>query len=129
MRKDLIEQNNSKLFYIFDTTDMTEQSFFSFSDSEKYKNLKYLLHLYVVALDRRKIRINLKVDDVFFNIKLKEQYSVEEYVKELDPNSYEVITRQLFNSSETFNFLRLYYNNYKIRKLVLDKLDKKENKL
>ena len=129
MRKDLIEQNNSKLFYIFDTTDTTEQSFFSFSDSEKYKNLKYLLHLYAVALDRRKIRINLKVDDVFFDIKLKEQYSVEEYVKELDPNSYEVITRQPFDSSETFNFLHLYYNNHKIRKLVLDKLDEKENKL
>src|SRR5437868_4949428 len=59
MRKDLIEQDNSKLFYIFDTTDTTEQSFFSFSDSEKHKNLKYLLRLYVVCLDGRKIRINL----------------------------------------------------------------------
>ena len=85
--------------------------------------------MYTVALDGRKIRINLKVDDVFFDIKLKEQYSVKEYVKELDPNSYEVITRQPFDSSKTFNFLHLYYNNHKTRKLVLDKLDEKENKL
>ena len=71
MRKDLIEQNNSKLFYIYNATDTTEQSFFSFLDLKKHKNLKYLLHLYVVTLDKRKIRINLKVDDVFFDIKLK----------------------------------------------------------
>ena len=69
------------------------------------------------------------IPDIFFDIKLDDSSLIDSYDKEFKPESYKEITKQLFDSGEKYDFLRLYYQNHKDRKKTLDLMIKKKQDL
>ncbi|CAG8777929.1 717_t:CDS:2, partial [Gigaspora rosea] len=72
--------------------------------------------------------INIKIDYLFFDIKLTdiEKNTIESYIEEFDPDSYETFNSQPFDSTKKFNFICLYYKTLKERKEALNIIEKKE---
>ncbi|CAG8830886.1 28017_t:CDS:1, partial [Racocetra persica] len=80
LRSDLIESEESNIFFIYDAIDSS--------------NLKkrYLLTLHTVRADGTKFRINIYEDDiVFFDIKIKSEDLIPEYKDEFLLDYYELI--------------------------------------
>ena len=92
-------------------------------DASDYKN--YLLRLYSVCSNSQKITINIVIEDIFFNIKLKDKNLIDSYIDEFNPESYDVITKQSFDSTKKHEFIRLYFKTHKERKEALNYLKKK----
>src|SRR5437016_4852849 len=72
-RSDLFkEQLDSKLFFIYDAT-----------NSKDLKNA-YVIKLYAVRSNGKKISIDLLIGDVFFDIKLNDKELIDEYVDKFE---------------------------------------------
>ncbi|CAG8807822.1 10753_t:CDS:1, partial [Racocetra fulgida] len=64
--------------------------------------------------DETKFRINIYEEDiVFFDIKIKSEELISEYKDEFLPDYYELIVAQPFDSTEEYQFLRLFYLSLK----------------
>jgi DNA polymerase elongation subunit (family B) len=102
----------TKLFFIYDATDLSNVN-------------EYVIRLHSVAFDGRKITINLKTDQIFFDIKII-NINYFDHLNEFKPSSYEIINKQPFDSTEKSNFIRLYFEDHKQRKQAIDKISEKE---
>ncbi|CAG8783444.1 39629_t:CDS:2, partial [Gigaspora margarita] len=71
----------------------------------------YMLRLYTIKIDGKKSIVNIKINNLFFDIKLKNpmENTIESYVEEFDPDSYEILKYQPFDSTEKHDFIRLYF--------------------
>ncbi|CAG8852701.1 44443_t:CDS:2, partial [Gigaspora margarita] len=99
------EEENSITSYtnrniLVDSISKIQNIFFIYKvvDTSDYKN--YLLCLYSVCSNSQKITINIVIEDIFFNIKLKDKNLIDSYIDEFNPESYDMITKQSFNSTE-----------------------------
>ncbi|CAG8856703.1 9795_t:CDS:1, partial [Gigaspora margarita] len=50
---------------------------------------------------------------------------IDSYIDEFNPESYDVITKQSFDSTKKHEFIRLYFKTHKERKEALNYLKKK----
>jgi DNA polymerase elongation subunit (family B) len=117
-RSELIESEfESNLFFIYDAADSTNN-----------KN-EYILQLYAVKLDGTKIKVNVLISDIFFDIRLHDSNLIDSYVEEFLPDSYEVIEKQPFDSGKKHEFLRLYFQNHRNRKKALDNMIQKKEEM
>ncbi|RIB06729.1 hypothetical protein C2G38_2216349 [Gigaspora rosea] len=104
------------LFYVYNAEDAS------------YFKEYYILRLYTFNSEKKKTIINIKIDYLFFDIKLTdiEKNTIESYIEEFDPDSYETFNSQPFDSTKKFNFICLYYKTLKERKEALNIIEKKE---
>ena len=49
----------------------------------------------------------------FFDIKLKDKNLIDSYIDKFNPESYDVITKQSFDSTKKHEFIRLYFKTHK----------------
>ncbi|KAF0524907.1 hypothetical protein F8M41_014859 [Gigaspora margarita] len=94
-------------------------------DASDYKI--YLLYLYLVCSNGQKITINIVIENIFFDIKLKDKNLIDSYIDEFNSESYDVIIKQSFDSTEKYDFIRLYFKTYKEQKEALNYLKKIDN--
>ncbi|CAG8455376.1 6892_t:CDS:2 [Cetraspora pellucida] len=92
-RLKLINSVESNRFYVYDSIDSA-----SF-------NKRYILTLLTVRLDETKFTFNISIDSVFFDIKLYSNEDAFNHIMEFNPDSYEMMIRQPFDSTEKHNFL------------------------
>ncbi|CAG8482601.1 9146_t:CDS:10 [Gigaspora margarita] len=61
--------------------------------------------------NKEKVEMNVKIDYVFFDIKLKNltENTIESYVEEFNSDSYKILNYQPFDSTEKYDFIRLYF--------------------
>ena len=111
------EQLDSKLFFIYDAT-----------NSKDLKN-GYVMKLYAVQSDRKKISINLLISNIFFDIKLNDEELIDEYVDEFEADSYDIFYKQPFDSTEKHKFIRLYFKDHTLRRNALEKIKKIQDDL
>jgi hypothetical protein len=116
-RSKLINSVESNRFYVYDSIDSV-----SF-------NKRYILTLLTVRLDGTKFTFNISIDSVFFDIKLHSDEDAFNHIMEFDPDSYETMIKQPFDSTEKHNFLRLHFTNQKKRKEALKKINIKRDEL
>ncbi|CAG8782517.1 4816_t:CDS:2, partial [Cetraspora pellucida] len=57
------------------------------------------------------------------------KYSIASYCQEFKPQSYKIICKQPFDSTETFEFIRFYFSNHNEHKKVLDKIKNRQEEL
>ncbi|CAG8786423.1 9205_t:CDS:2 [Gigaspora margarita] len=62
---------------------------YNISDETEY----YMLRLYTIKIDGEKSIVNIKIDNLFFDIKLKNlmENTIESYVEEFNSDSYEIL--------------------------------------
>ncbi|CAG8855652.1 29228_t:CDS:1, partial [Gigaspora margarita] len=79
-------------------------------DASYYREY-YMLRLYTIKIDGKKSIVNIKINNLFFDIKLKNlmENTIESYVEEFNPDSYEILKYQPFDSTEKHDFIRLYF--------------------
>ena len=87
------------------------------------------MKLHAVQSDEKKISIDLLISDVFFDIKLNDEELIDKYIDEFEVDSYDTFYKQLFDLTEKYDFIHLYFAGAKKRKKALDIIREKENKL
>jgi DNA polymerase elongation subunit (family B) len=107
----------SNLFFIYDA-----------SDKNDYQN-GYMLNLYVVDINGKKLQVQVIIGSVFFDIKLQDKNQIDFYIQKFKAESYEIINIQPFDSTEKHDFIRLYFNNHKMRKQALDMIIEEKEEL
>src|ERR1043165_8890008 len=108
-REDFITEPDTNIFFIYDAIDYSN-------------NDRYFLRLYTVSSNGHNFLINIIIEDIFFDIKLNNENSIESYLNEFKIQSYETIFKQPFDSTEKYEFIRLYFLNHTERKKQLDKI-------
>ncbi|CAG8823748.1 26799_t:CDS:2 [Gigaspora margarita] len=71
--------------------DCSPKNIYNF-DASYYREY-YMLRLYTIKIDGEKSIVNIKIDNLFFDIKLKNlmENTIESYVEEFNPDSYEIL--------------------------------------
>ncbi|RIB02528.1 ribonuclease H-like domain-containing protein [Gigaspora rosea] len=117
--------SQSEIVATFEITDPNLFFVYEAVDASNYDD-GYLLRLYSVLENGQKFFIDIIEYDIFFDIKLKDPFLLNSYLEEFrDYESYDVINKQPFDSTEKFDFLRIYFSNHQKRRKALQSLKNK----